>query len=93
MKAIPSYKWVVQERLFLDVGQLKAEVLLLVHNLQDETDEECSHTEACQHNERCGVVELCGVCHTLVGGVEHLTDEEREEPQADILNPEDQRVG
>ena len=51
------------------------------------------HTEACQHDERGSVVELRGVGHTLVGSVEHLTDEEREEPQTDILNPEDQCVG
>jgi len=79
--------------LFLDVGQFESESFLLVHHLEDESDGECCYAEACEHDERPGVVVLRGVGDAGVGLVEHFADEQREEPQADVLNPEDERVG
>ena len=79
--------------LLLDVWLLKSEAFLLVYNLEEEADDEGGNAEAGKHDEGSGVVELCGVGHTLVGGYEHLADEQREEPEADVLNPEDESVG
>ena len=77
--------------LLLDVRLFKSEAFLLVYNLEEEADDEGGNAEAGKHDEGSGVVELCGVGHTLVGGSEHLADEQREEPEADVLNPEDKR--
>ena len=76
-----------------DVGLFEAEVLLLVDDLEVEADQHGGHAEAGQHHERPGVVELVGRRAGGVGARQHVADQDREEPQADVLDPEDEGVG
>ena len=76
-----------------DVGLFEAEVLLLVHYAEVEGDEACGDTKGGQHDEGPGVVELGGGGAFGVGAVEHFADEQGEEPEANVLNPENQGVG
>ncbi len=88
-----------------DIGELETEALATVDDLKDETDDESGHAERGEHHEGSGVVVAdrgllgghcaCGerLSDVGVGGVEHFADEQREEPEADVLNPENQRVG
>ena len=80
-------------RLLLDVRLFETETFLAVNDLQDETEHEGCQTEAGKHHQGRGVVVLSGVGDTGVGLVEHLADEQWEEPEADVLNPEDEGVG
>ena len=80
-------------------------MLLAVNDLQVQTDKQSGDTQASQHHERPGVVVRNGsllgldgaVGQTLndvgVGAVQYLADEDGEEPQTDVLNPENQGVG
>ena len=91
--------------IFLDVRLFEAVALLLVDILEHEAEQQGGYAEACQHDERGGVVVRHGgllrgdeaglkVAYELrVGLVEHLADEHGEEPQADVLYPENQGVG
>ena len=67
--------------------------LLLVNNLEDKADDERGNTQACQHHQWGGVVEFGSIGNSLVGHGEDLADEQGEQPQADILYPEDKGVG
>ena len=67
--------------LLLYVRLFESETFLLVYDFKEQSDDKGCHAEACEHDEWSGVVELCGVCHSLVGGGEHLADEQREEPE------------
>ena len=82
-----------QGELFFDVGKFEADAFRLVDDLQQEAEQQGGNTEARQHDERRGVVELGGIGDSGIGGVEHLADEQGEEPQADVLNPENEGVG
>ena len=87
-----------------DVGELEADVFLLVDALEDETEEESNDAEASEHHQRPSIVITDGgsfgshraVGHSLddigIGLIEDLTDEHGEEPEADILDPEDEGV-
>ena len=75
--------------LLLYVRLFESETFFLVYDFKEQSDDKGCHAEACEHDEWSGVVELCGVGHSLVGGGEHLADEQGEEPQSDVLNPED----
>ena len=80
-------------------------MLLAVNDLEVQTDEQSGNAQACQHHEGPGVV--VGNCSLLgldgavgktlndvgVSAVEHLADEDGEEPQTDVLDPENQCVG
>ena len=77
----------------LYIRQFEADAFLLVDGLQHEAEDEGSHTEAGEHHQWGGIVKLRGVCHTRVRGVEHLADEQGEQPKADILDPENQGIG
>ena len=77
----------------LDVGFFKTQALLAVYHLQHKTEQQGGNAEAGQHDQRSGVVELRGVSDAGIGGVEHLADEQGEQPQADVLNLEDKGVG
>ena len=79
--------------LLLDVGFFQSETLLAVNDLEEQTEEQSCHTETCEHDEGGCVVELCGVGDSRIGGVEYFTDEQREQPESDVLNPEDEGVG
>ena len=79
--------------LLFDIRFLKAKSLLAVDNLQQEAEQQGSHAKASEHDQRPSVVELRGVCNARIGLVEHLTNEQGEQPEADVLNPEDQRIG
>ena len=79
--------------LFLNVRFFESDALLLIDHFEDEAEDEGSDAEAGEHDERGRVVALRGVFDARVRLVEHLADEQREEPQADVLNPEDEGVG
>lgn len=75
------------------VRLFQSEAFTLVYNFQEETQYQSDYTEGCQHHKRRGVVELSGVCYSGIGLVQYFTDEQREEPKADVLNPEYQGIG
>ena len=79
--------------LFLYIRQFEADAFLLVDGLQHEAEDEGSHTQTGEHHQWGGIVELRRVGHTWVRGVEHLADEQGEQPEADVLDPENQGVG
>ena len=90
---------------FRYVWQFQSVAFLLVHGFQHEAQDEGGHAQAGQHDEGCGVVVGHGgflggdeavlqVGHQLrVSAVEHFADEQREEPQPDVLYPEDECIG
>ena len=90
--------------IFLDVRLFEAVTLLLVNHLEYEAEQQGGHAEAGEHYERgCVVVGHGGLLRgdeagfevgdeLRIGLVEHLADEQREEPQADVLYPEDEGV-
>ena len=71
----------------LNVWQFKSQTLLAVDNLEEQTEDEGCHAEAGQHDEGGGIVELGGVGDSWVGGIEHLADEQWEQPQANMSVP------
>ena len=79
--------------LFLDVWLLKTKTFLLVDGFQHKAEEQGCYTQAGQHDQWSGVVELGGVGDTRIGGIEHLTNKQGEQPKTNVLNPENQSVG
>ena len=79
--------------LFLDIGLLESQPFLLIHDLQNKSEDEGCHSETCKHNQGSRVVVLRGVCDTGISLVKHLSNEQREEPKADVLNPKDECIG
>ncbi len=77
----------------LDVGLLEAEVLLLVNHLEVQTEQQSGDTQAGKDYHGPGIVILRRVGDTRVGLVEHIANQHGEEPQTDVLNPENQSVG
>ena len=75
-----------------NIRKFESDVLLPVHHLKDKSDDEGRHSECGKHEERVGVVVLQGVGNSGVAGVEYLADEEGEEPESDVLNPEDEGI-
>ena len=71
----------------------EAEVLLLVDSLQIDGYEAGCNAEAGKHDQRNTVVKLGGRSAFGVGVVQNLAIEQREEPETDVLNPEDQSIG
>ena len=73
-------------------------MLLAVYNLEVESQKQGSHTEAGEHYQRPRIVIADGGCLRCngaggnlcgdvgIGSVENLADEQREEPQTDVLN-------
>ncbi len=61
-----------------DVRLFQSETLLLVNDLQQETEQEGGYTKGSQHDEGSGVVKFRWVCNTRVGGIEYFADEQRE---------------
>ena len=88
----------------LDVRQFEAEMLFAVHDLKIKAKNECGHAKACKHHKRPSVIVAYGsllrghraVLHSRhdvgIGRIENLADTEREQPQADVLNLENQRI-
>lgn len=92
-------------RLLLNVGFFQSVTLFLVNYFQHKAQYQCSHTKASQHHEGSRVVVrnsslirrnravLQSFNQFGVRLVKHLTNEQGEEPQTDVLNPENQCVG
>ena len=89
----------------LDVGLFEAEAFGFVHLLEDDAKDECSYAEGGEHEQGIGVVVGSGCLFGTHGAVfhsgyefgialvEHLADEHGEEPESDVLDPEDECVG
>ena len=75
--------------LLFDIGLFKSDAFLLVDNLQHKAEDEGCNTQTCQHEQWGGVVELRRIGNARVGGVEYLADEQGEQPETNVLNPED----
>ena len=83
----------VFNKLLCNIRQFEADAFLLVDGFQHEAEDEGGYTQTGEHHQRGGIVELRGVCHAWVRGVEHLADEQGEQPEADVLDPEDEGIG
>ena len=84
---------VIKGVLLLDVGEFQSDALLLIDGFQDEAEDEGCNTEAGEHDQRSGIVQFRSTGAFGIGGIEHLADKHGEEPQTDVLNPEDERIG
>ena len=88
-----------------NVGKFKAEMFLLIKRFQYKSENKGCYSEACKHHERRRIIvadrSLIGgegavgkSFHNLrIGLVKNLTYKHREEPEADVLDPEYQGVG
>ena len=77
----------------LDVGELKAIMVLFVKSEQPYAKNQSKHAERCKHQHRHSVVIFQRIGHTGVGCRQNITYKDGEEEQAYILHPENQRVG
>ena len=89
---------------FNDIRFFKSISFFLVHYFQDKTQYQRGNAQTCQHDERHSVVVGHGGLFPCDGSalkignqlriciVENFANEQREEPQANVLNPEDQGV-
>ena len=96
---IDFYVWM----LFLDVGEFKTVVVLLVDEFQIASQKQGSHSEAGEDDERHGVVvwyelgtgSLCGNYCGIVGirTCKNTTYEHWHKTETEVLYPEDETVG
>ena len=89
---VESYFHIQVYGLFSDVREFKANAFLAVNDLQHEAKNQSCYTQTGEHHQWSSIVELCWICHPRIGSVEHLTNEQWEEPQTNVLDPEDQGI-
>ena len=90
--------------LLLNVWQFQTKAFHLINAFQDNTDNQSGNSQASQHDKRpCIIVGnsslfrgnqvVVQVIYNLrIRVIQHFTDQQREKPQTDILNPENQGV-
>lgn len=102
---LQSFLCVAKTNGLFDVWFFQTQVFLFVDNFENKTNQQCSQAQACEHYERPRVVIghrgllLChgASCQILgnlrISSVKNLANQNWEQPQTDVLNPENQRVG
>ena len=67
-------------------------MLLAIDDLKVEANQHGRDAETCEHDERPSVVQLVRRSAGGVGAGQHIADQDREEPQSNVLDPEDQGI-
>ncbi len=86
------------------IRQFQSESFFLIYNFQDKPEHQRHSAKAGQHDQRIGIIVHHGsflggysarrhlLRYTGVGRGQNLTDQQREQPQADVLYPKDKGV-